>query len=639
MKFLTGTFTLFFSLAWFCCSTTIGQNVMTPELLWSLRRVSGLGISTDGSSVIYSVSRYDIKSNERTTEHYSIPLIGGDARKIESADTFLEDTKVNQDNNLELIHKKVKLLNTLGKDLYPDLKMSDVYIYDDLMMRHWDTWSDGSYRHVFIKDLKDGSEIDIMSGQPYHCPTMPFGGTEDYIWNPDGTEVIYVSKKKKGHAYTTSTNTDLFAYNLKDKTTTNLTSGFEGYDTHPAFSANGVLAWLSMKTDGYESDKNDIVVHFEGNNYNLTKDWDGTVSGFLWGADGTNIYFTAPVDGTKQLFEVNFPGRSRQMPKIKQITEGVFDVTGIIGQSGDQLVVSRTDMNHATELYMVRLDNGKMTRLTHVNDEIYDRIKLSKIEKRLIETTDGKEMVSWVIYPPGFDPTKKYPTLLYCQGGPQGALSQFYSYRWNFQLMAANGYIVVAPNRRGMPGHGVEWNEQISKDYGGQNMEDYLSAIDALSQEPFVDNSRLGAVGASYGGYSVFFLAGIHEGRFKSFIAHDGLFNLRSFYGTTEEWFFPNYDLGGPYWDVENDDAQRAYSEFNPINNVVNWDTPILIFQGGKDFRVPIGQGIEAFQAAQGLGIKSRFVYLPDENHWVLSPQNGIVWQREFFRWLEETLK
>jgi dipeptidyl aminopeptidase/acylaminoacyl peptidase len=323
---------------------------------------------------------------------------------------------------------------------------------------------------------------------------------------------------------------------------------------------------------------------------------------------------------------------------VKQVTKGDFDITAIAGQAGNTLVVARNDMNHATELYTVNLLNGQMTQLSHVNDAAYAATPMSKVEKRMIATTDGKQMLVYVIYPPDFDPSKKYPTLLFCQGGPQVPLTHFYSYRWNMQLIAANGYIVVAPNRRGMPGHGVAWNEQISKDHGGQVMDDYLSAIDALAKEPFVDKSRLGAVGASYGGYSVFFLAGMHNNRFKTFIAHDGIFNFKSMYGTSEEVFFVHWDYGGAYWDKSNAAAQKSYSQFDPSNLVEKWNTPILIFHGGRDYRVPDTQGFEAFQAAQLRGIKSRLVYLPTENHWVLTAQNGLVWQREFFRWLKETL-
>jgi dipeptidyl aminopeptidase/acylaminoacyl peptidase len=371
---------------------------------------------------------------------------------------------------------------------------------------------------------------------------------------------------------------------------------------------------------------------------NLTANWDGTVDSFTWSADGKKVYFLAPIDGTKQLFEVNFPGLTRIAITVRQITSGDFDVTDIIGFSGDKIIVGRTDMNHAKEIYSYDFKKKTWLQLTKVNDETYNKLVLPKFEKRYVSTTDGKKMLVWVILPPNFEATKKYPTLLYCQGGPQSALSQSYSFRWNFSLMASQGYVVVAPNRRGMPGHGVAWNEQISKDWGGQVMDDYLSAIDDIAKESYVDKNRLGAVGASYGGYSVFYLAGIHNKRFKSFISHCGVFNLESMYGTTEEVFFTDWDLAGPYWDKTNTLAQKTYSQYNPIKYVTKWDTPILIIQGGKDYRVPIGQGQEAFQAAQLQGIKSRFVYFPEENHWVLKPQNAIVWQREFFGWLKETL-
>ena len=325
------------------------------------------------------------------------------------------------------------------------------------------------------------------------------------------------------------------------------------------------------------------------------------------------------------------------LPVIKQLTSGDFDITGIVAQNGNSLVLSRTDMNTAAELYTLNLQNNQMVQLTHVNDAFYSTIAKCKTERRWVPTTDGKKMLVWVIYPPGFDATKQYPTLLYCQGGPQSPLTQFYSFRWNFQLMASQGYIVVAPNRRGMPGHGTQWNESISKDHGGQVMNDYLSAIDAISKEPFVDKSRLGCVGASYGGYSVFMLAGIHNSRFKTFISHDGIFDTKSMYGTTEELWFVNFDYGGAYWD-KNPAAQKTYGVQNPINHVAKWNTPIMIVQGGIDFRVPIEQGLQAFQAAQLRGIKSKLLYLPGENHWVSTAQNGLVWQREFFNWLKETL-
>jgi dipeptidyl aminopeptidase/acylaminoacyl peptidase len=413
-----------------------------------------------------------------------------------------------------------------------------------------------------------------------------------------------------------------------------------GYDTQPAFNKDGSrLAWTSMAEDGYETDKNDIMIYDYKLNqcYNLTKDWDETVGSFVWSEDNSKIYFLAVKDGTEQIFEINLGKDLMQTTgkNIKMLTNGRWDINSIVGQVGNTMVVSRTDMNHSAELFKVDLKTGALSELTTVNKTAYADIAMSEIEAKTIKTTDGKDMLTWVIYPPGFDPTKKYPTLLYCQGGPQSALSQFYSVRWNFQLMAAQGYIVVAPNRRGMPGHGVEWNQEISGDWGGQAMKDYLSAIDAMAKEPYVDKDRLGCVGASYGGYSVYMLAGIHQNRFKTFIAHDGLFDLRSWYGTTEELFFANKDIGGNYW---KENAPKSYQDFNPINFVKNWNTPIMIIQGGKDYRVPVEQGLEAFQAAQLQGIKSKLLYFPEENHWVLSGQNGIVWQREFFSWLKETL-
>ena len=393
-----------------------------------------------------------------------------------------------------------------------------------------------------------------------------------------------------------------------------------------------------MKRDGYEADKNDLIVSFKGMKINLTANWDGSVDNYMWSADGKKIYFVAPIDGTKQLFEVNFPGLTKIAINVHQITNGDFDVNDLVGFSGDNLIVTRTDMNHAAEIFSYNLKKNSWKQLSNVNTATYNSLTLSKTERRYVTTTDGKKMLVWVILPPNFDATKKYPTLLFCQGGPQSPLTQSYSFRWNFSLMAANGYVIVAPNRRGMQGHGVAWNEQISKDWGGQVMDDYLSAIDDVSKENYVDKARLGCVGASYGGYSVFYLAGIHNNRFKTFIAHDGVFNTQSMFGTTEEVFFNNWDFGGAYWEKENAVAQKSYTVFNPITLVDKWNTPILIIQGGNDFRVPIGQSQEAFQAAQLRGIKSRFLYFPEENHWVLKPQNAQVWQKEFYKWLKETL-
>lgn len=626
------------------CLSVVGLSVqaqtqvMTPETLWKLGRVSPIKVSDNNKMLYYSVTTPNVAENDFRTDYYQIGLDGKGLKEIDKDNPALKQEKSTADGKYTLSHEAVKVKKVLGADYYENLDKSDVYVYDGLDYRHWDTWNDGTYSHVILTDNQSQKKVDLLEGEPYYSPQKPFGGGSDYIFSPDGKKVIYVAKKVEGTAYALSTNTDLYEYDIKTGKTINLTENNKGYDTYPSFSPNGHLTWLQMKRDGYEADKNDIIVRYNGSDMNLTAQWDGTVNSYVWSEDGKKVYFTAPVNGTTQLFEVNFPAMMQVAITVKQLTEGDFDVTGIVKIFEDKAVLTRTDYNTATEVYQYHFGKKDWTKITSVNDEIYAKITKSKVEKRFVETTDGKQMLTWVIYPPNFDPNKKYPTLLYCQGGPQSPVSQFYSFRWNFQVMAAQGYIIVAPNRRGLPGFGVEWNEAISKDWAGQPMRDYLSAIDDISKEKYVDSNRLGAVGASYGGYSVYYLAGIHEKRFKTFIAHCGVFNLESMYGTTEEVFFPNWDTGGAYWDTDNEDAQRAYNEFNPINNVSKWDTPMLVIHGGKDYRVPIGQGQEAFQAAQLQGIKSRFVYIPEENHWVLSPQNALVWQGEFFRWLKETL-
>ncbi len=616
------------------------QQVLSPELLWKLGRVTPLGISKDGKLVVYKVTIPSVEENKSSSKFYTMPISGGLAIEVKDTKDLLADKNVSADGKFIVSTQEVKTEKVLGKDYYPILEKSDVQIYNGLDYRHWDTWNNGTHNHVFYAETKEGATaIDIMKGENYDAPQKPFGGDEDYIWSPDSKSIIYVCKKKEGTAYAISTNTNLYEYNLETKTTRNLTETNLGYDTNPAFSPTGNLTWLQMKRDGYEADKNDIIVRVNDKFYqNLTAAYDGTVESFKWSKDGKKVYFLSPIDGTQQLFEVNFPGLTKMAITVKQVTSGDFDVHDIVDITGDTAILSRNDMNHALEIYSCNLKKNTWTQLTTVNTVTYATLSLPKYERRYVTTTDGKKMLVWVILPPNFDATKKYPTLLYCQGGPQSPLTQFYSFRWNFSLMASQGYIVVAPNRRGMYGHGQEWNEQISKDWGGQVMDDYLSAIDDVSKENYVDKNRLGCVGASYGGYSVFYLAGIHNNRFKTFIAHDGVFNTQSMFGTTEEVFFNNWDFGGAYWEKDNKVAQKSYTTFNPINYVDKWNTPILIFQGGIDYRVPIGQGQEAFQAAQLRGIKSKLVYFPEENHWVLKPQNAMVWQSEFYKWLKETL-
>ncbi|NTS40552.1 S9 family peptidase [Flavisolibacter sp. BT320] len=614
------------------------QEKLTPEMLWQLGRVSALGLTKDKKAVVYTVSTPDVAANKSNKQTFLVNLSDKRVKKLETTEGILEDNRISPDGKHKLTAKEVKLQPVAGKDHYPELDKSNVQIYSSLGYRHWDEWEDGQYSHVFVHPMqngKPGKGIDIMKDLPYDTPQKPFGGDEDFIWSPDSKAVLYVTKAAYGTNYAISTNTDIFRYDLQTGQTTNLTEGLPGYDIAPSFSKTGELAWLSMGRDGFEADKQDILLKTTSGHKNLTENWDNSVESFVWSEDGKRIFFNAAVGGAKHLFVID--NLQSAKPVIEQITSGDFDVAGIVGQAGKTLIVRRTDMNHAAELYTVDM-SGKMTQLTHVNDATYAKLAMSKVEKRLVPTSDDKQMVVWVIYPPNFDPAKKYPTLLYCQGGPQSPLTQTYSFRWNFQLMAAQGYIVVAPNRRGMYGHGRQWNEQISGDWGGQVMKDYLAAIDAVSKEPFVDNDRRGCVGASYGGYSAFYLAGIHENRFQTFIAHDGIYDTRSMAGTTEELWFTNWDFGGNYWEKDNKVAQKTFNEFNPINHVDKWNKPILIIQGGKDFRVPIEQGLQAFHAAQTRGLKSKLLYFPDENHWILKPQNALVWQREFYKWLQETM-
>jgi dipeptidyl aminopeptidase/acylaminoacyl peptidase len=609
---------------------------MTPEILWQLDRVSALGITKDRKGIVFKVATPKMEDNSFSTRYFSVNLSNGQLSDVEKPNELITNKNISPDGKYILSHKAVPVEKIKGSDLYPDLKKTSAHVYDQLGHRHWDTWADGTYNHVFLSftNAETDMSTDIMLNEPYHCPQKPFGGDEDYVWHPDGKSIVYVCKKKKGTEAMQSTNTDLYQYFIADGQIKNLTSSNKGYDTHPMFNTKGQLAWLSMKTDGYEADKQDIIVWSDGKQINLTKNWDGTVNSFIWAGSDDKIYFTAPVDGTVQLFSVALP-KGNTNATVTELTKGDWDVTSIIGEIDNKLYVTRTDMNTAPEIYSFDLNTKQWNQITSINNKRYSLISKSKVERRYMTTTDKKQMLVWVIYPPDFDPKKKYPTLLYCQGGPQSALSQFYSFRWNFQLMAAQGYIVVAPNRRGLPGFGVDWNHQISKDWGGQNIKDYITAIDEISKEPFVDKKRRAAIGASYGGFSVFYLAGVHEGRFSSFISHCGAFNTQSMYGSTEEMFFVNYDFGGPYWESK---YSKTYTEFNPASHVSKWKTPILIIQGEKDYRIPVTQALEAFTAAQTKGIKSRLLYLPDENHWVMKPQNGLLWQREFFKWLRETL-
>ena len=648
------------------------QQVMTPEILWTLNKFSVTAVEPSHAGIIYSVGKVDLNTEKTNRQNFylnfeknqilKMDLLGkksifqwdkngvyateGDKIYI-SKDNGLswaefytigdaDNIVVSPDGKKVAFSKAVQVENLLGKDKYADLPKTTAQIYTDLNHRHWDAWNEGKYNHVFVASISDdvSKAKDLLDGQKFDTPQKPSGGSEDFIWSSDSSQLLYVCKKKSGKEYATSTNTDIYTFDLASGKTENITEGMMGYDVNPKFSPDGKsLLWQSMARDGFEADKNDVIVMdwVSKKKTNLTKNWDESVVGDVaWSNDSKMIYFTTAKRGTKQFFALN-----PKDAKVNQISDGAFDVNEIVAFQNDFAFVTRTDINHNADLFKLNLKDGTMLQITQVNKENYANLTPSKSELKMVKTSDGKEMGVWFHYPPNFDPNKKYPTLLYCQGGPQSALTQYFSTRWNFALMAANGYIVVAPNRRGMPGWGTKWNEDISNDWGGQPMRDYLAAADFAKTLPFVDGSRMGAVGASYGGYSVFMLAGIHENRFKTFIAHDGLFDMKSWYGTTEELWFANWDLGGNYWQ---NPQPKAYTDYNPSNFVEKWNTPIMVIQGGIDFRVPYEQGQEAFQAAKLKGLKTKFLYFPNENHWVLHPQNGLVWQREFFEWLKETL-
>lgn len=659
------------------------QNVLTPELLWKLNRVSGGTVSPDGNYLLYSQRSFNMTENKGNTELFVIDLkttktkqitqtpffsemeaqwgknntiwfmsteneglqiwtmnADGSAKKQVSrfAEIELEGFKISPDEKSLVTIQAIKTKETL-QDKYADLPKANARVEDDLMYRHWDHYNDFMSRHLFIHEITTDANgfavmpigVDVLKNELFDGILPPFGGTEQFCYTPDAKKLIYTSKKLKGKEFAQSTNSELYEYSIDTKKTRTLTVGYLGYDNNPSFSSTGVLAWTSMARNGFEADKNDIIIRgLDGKDINLTAQVDQTVGSFVWHPNGKFIYFISPTKGTEQIFEIDLKTK-----KIRQVTSGQHDYVSL-SIFGESIYAGRQSMVAPTDLFMVPIKKGTVTQLTAANAELLSTITLPKVEEKWITTTDGKQMLVWMVLPPNFDANKKYPSLLYCQGGPQSMVSQFFSYRWNLALMASQGYVVVAPNRRGLPGFGQEWNDAISTDWGGQAMKDYLSAADEAFKLPFIDRNRMGAVGASYGGYSVYMLAGIHENRFKTFISHCGLFNLESWYGTTEELFFANWDHKGPYWKAEN---KENYAKNSPHNYVQNWNTPMLVIHGGMDFRVPESEGMQAFQAAQLLGLRSKYLHFPTEGHWVQSPQNGLLWQREFFEWLNTDLK
>ena len=633
-------------------------------------------MSPDQSTIAYTVSYYNIEENKSYRDIYSMPVEGSekqvltntianeynvvwrpDGKKIgylvagsmyemnpdgtaikpvQDAPEGISGFSYSPDGKHIVYIKEVKI-NPTVQDLHPDLPKANARIIDDLMYRHWDSWLD-TFSHVFIAQYNKGKisdSKDIMTEEPWESPIRPFGGMEQIAWSPDGSKLVYTSRKKEGAEYAKSTNSDLYQYDLKSGNTINLSSGMMGYDINPTFSPDGKwLAWESMERDGYEADKNRLFLMNTASmekSY-ITEGFDQNVHSLAWSSSSMAIWFISDWHATDEIYKYDLSNN-----EITKLTEGIHNYAQVF-PTENNLIATKKSMSKPDEIYAVDTKTGEAEELSFENKEILDQLEMGRVESRWITTTDNKQMKVWVIYPPGFDPNKKYPTLLYCQGGPQGTVSQFWSYRWNFQMMAANGYIIVAPNRRGLPGFGQEWLEQISGDYGGQNMLDYLTAIDTLATEPYVDETKLGAVGASYGGFSVYWLAGHHEKRFKSFIAHDGMFNFESQYLETEEMWFPDWDMGGPYWESDNAVVQKTYAA-SPHKFVQLWDTPILVIHGQKDYRVTVSQGMQAFNAARLLDVPAQFLYFPEENHWVLRPQNGILWQRTFFSWLDKYLK
>ena len=662
---------------------TIKGGRLTPEALWAMGRINSVLPNEQTNQLAYTVSYYSVEEN-RSTSWIRIAKEDTDGHLQTQSEwigyepawwgndiAYLTEGKLYVKNQAARANKKDICLKGFDKDIegfllsptgdkiiliaqvktvastadkHPDLPLASGRVVDDLMYKHWDEWTETA-PHPFLCELKSSKSakgfkelevtncIDLLEGTPYESPMKPFGGVEQLTWSPDGKTIAYTCRKKAGLEYAVSTNSDIYLYDLATGTHTNLTEGNMGYDTNPSYSPNGnYIAWQSMERDGYESDENRLMICnlATGEQTFLSKGLNTNVDSYYW-KDDNALVFSAVWHATAMLYEINLKGERTCL------TAGQYDYVPA-ANIGDTYYCLRHSMRKANEIFRFK-QGEEPVQISQENENIYSQITMGEVVPRWQKTTDGKDMLTWIIYPPHFDPSKKYPTLLYCEGGPQSPVSQFWSFRWNFMMMSANDYIIVAPNRRGLPGFGNEWNEQISGDYGGQCMKDYLSAIDEfVANEPYVDKDRLGCVGASFGGFSVYWLAGHHNKRFKAFIAHDGIFNMEMQYLETEEKWFANWDMGGAYWDKKNKIAQRTFAN-SPHLFVGEWDTPILCIHGEKDYRILANQGMAAFDAAKMRGVPAQLLIFPDENHWVLKPQNGILWQRTFFGWLDKWLK
>ena len=686
------------------------SHQFTPEVMWQMGRIGNYQLTADAQKAVYGVTYYSVEQNKSRSVIYAstpstdnAPVALTDGASSEYAPSFIPGTDkvaylaADKDGTMQLwmMHadgsnrkqisfeatdvndylfspcgKKVILVKTVNHESSvqendADLQLTTGIVANDLMYKHWDHYTK-SAPHPFLADFdgeKVGESKDLLEGEPYECPMLPFGGVEQLAWSPDSKQIAYTCRKLAGLDYAISTDSDIYLYDIESGAVKNLckpegyvrpvcdptrslkhqaVNQFEedvnaGYDQNPQFSPDGkYIAWSSMERDGYESDRTRLCIYefATGNKTYVTESFESGVNEFAWTEDNHTLYFSGVWHGRTNLYQTNLKG------EVKQITDEVADYVLLgVHPDGKQLLTKCHSMSRADEVYLVNIADGQKTQLTQENEPFYTHFEFGEVKERWIETTDKKQMHAWVILPPNFDPTKKYPTLLFCEGGPQSPVSQFWSFRWNFQVMANQGYVVIAPNRRGLPGFGMEWLEQISGDYSGQCMQDYISAIDDIAKEPWVDTERLGAVGASFGGYSVYWLAGNHEKRFKAFIAHDGIFNTQQQYVETEEMWFPNWDMGQAPWYKDANGKRAKVFETSPHLYVDRWDTPILCIHGQKDFRIEYTQAESAFTAARVRGIPAQLLLFPDENHWVLKPQNGILWQRTFFRWLDKWLK
>ena len=659
---------------------TSQSSMMTPEMLLTMARIGGFSLSPNGKQVVYSVSLPSIQDNKAKTQLFlvnsdgsgrkaltdgtrtaisprwieggkriayltviegemqlvSILPDGTDERQVTRIPGGITGYLYSQDGKQLVYTADIKLPNE-AKDRNPDLDKISGRVITDLMYKHWDEWVETA-PHTFVASLSQQPITqgkDLLEGELFEAPMKPHSDESDIAITPDGKGIAYASRKKTGLEYSISTNSDIYYYDLTTGTTTNLTEGMMGYDTHPSFSPDGkYMTWCSMERDGYESDliRLFLLDRTTGEKTYLTEGFEYNVEQPTWSQDGKSIYFIACVEAESHLYELTLKNK-----KIRRITQGQMDYVGFDLQ-GTTLVAARQTMLAPTDLYRVDIKKGTATAITKENESTLAQLGDVRCEKRWMNTTNGEKMLVWVLYPANFDASKKYPSILYCQGGPQSTISQFWSYRWNPRIMAENGYIVILPNRHGVPGFGKAWNEQISGDYGGQNMRDYLTAADEMKKEPYIDPNGMGCVGASYGGFSVYWLAGHHEKRFNCFIAHAGIFNLEAQYLETEEKWFANWDMGGAPWEKSNATAQRTFAT-SPHLFVDKWDTPILIIHGERDYRILASQGMMAFDAARMHGVPTEMLLYPDENHWVLQPQNAVLWQRTFFRWLDRWLK